>query len=139
MLLSWIPSCDQLQEKEQSIADITYEQCEKHKPDVCFILSPDDENPAHAVVGRQCERVMRGRVPIVIRCQFPWNYTIGRPNLFVSLSQENLTVKRGVINAYQSQKFRYDYETMLMNQCVVDGLSVKVPAAEKFELIRGVI
>ncbi len=128
-----------LQEMGQKIADRMFRYCEDHRPDIVITLSPDDENPAHSVVGREAERVTRGRVPIHIRCQFPWNYSIGRPNLFVRLNSKDLIAKRAVINAYQSQKFRYDYEQMLMAYCYADGLSVKVEAAEKFELIRGVI
>ncbi len=123
----------------QRIAQIAYDHCEEHKPDVVFTLSPEDENPAHAVVGVETERVMRGRVPTVIRCQFPWNYGIGRPNLYVTLGEEELAVKCKVIRAYQSQRFRYRYEDMLLSYARADGLSVKAEYAEKFEVIRSVV
>lgn len=128
-----------LHTRGQEIADDAFQVVKVVQPDLCFILSPDDENPAHAEVGRQCERVMRGRVPFVVRCQFPWNYSIGRANLFVSLSPEDVQCKQDVINCYQSQLFRYRYENMLLAQCRADGLSVKVEYAEKFELLRGVV
>lgn len=128
-----------LHERGQEIANIAYGYVERHKPELCIVLSPDDENPAHAEVGRQCERVMRGRVPYVIRCQFPWNYSVGRANLFVKLDAGDVEVKRAVINCYQSQLWRYRYEEMLIAQCRADGLSVKAEYAEKFELLRGVV
>ena len=137
-LLGYVPSAT-LHERGQEVADEAFGYVEHHKPDLCFILSPEDENPAHAEVGRQCERVMRGRVPHVVRCQFPWNYATGRPNLFVKLEEEDLRVKKAVIDAYQSQKFRYRYSDILMNYAIADGLSLKVEAVEKFELIRAVI
>lgn len=134
----WNPS-SRLAEHGQDIADYAFSFCESQKPDAAFILSPEDENPAHSEVGRQCERVMRGRVPHVVRCQFPWNYGIGRPNLFVSLSQEDVLTKGRVIDAYKSQHFRYGYSDMLLSCARADGLSVKTEWAEKFELIRSVV
>jgi LmbE family N-acetylglucosaminyl deacetylase len=136
--IGMMPSAN-LAESGQQICQFVYDWVERERPDACFVLSPDDENTAHAVVGRECERVMRGRVPHVIRCQYPWNYSIGRANLFVRLDEEDVRVKRQVIDAYRSQHFRYNYDKMLMSAVVMDGLSVKVPAAEKFELIRSVI
>ena len=136
--LKYVPS-SKLPERSQDICQYVYNFCETHRPDLAIILSPHDENTAHAVVGRECERVMRGRVPHVWRCIFPWNYSGERPNLYVTLEAEDMEVKRKVINAYQSQKFRYDYETLLMAQVVADGLSIKVPAAEKFEIVRSVL
>ena len=135
--LKLMPSCD-LQPHRQRICQYIFDYCELYKPDAAFILSPEDENTAHSIVGIEAERVMRGRVPITIRCQYPWNFGAGKPNLFVSLSDEELAVKQGVIDAYQSQKFRYNYSELLLHQVRADGLSVKVAAAEKFELVRGV-
>lgn len=121
------------------IRQIVFDYCEMEKPDAAFTLSPDDENPAHAIVGREAEAVLRGRVAWAVRCPMPWNYETGRPNLFVRLEDQDLLAKRAVIDAYQSQHFRYNYGVMLMNYAVADGMSVKVPAAERFELIRGVV
>ena len=132
------PSAD-LEPHRQSICQYIYDLCEKEKPEVVFSLSPDDENTTHALAGIETERVLRGRVPVAIRCQFPWNYSSGRSNLFIRLARADIDCKREVIRAYKSQAFRYRYEEMLLAQCQVDGLSVKVPHAEKFELIRGVI
>ncbi len=137
-LLACLPS-SQLPSYRQEICQYVYDFCEREHPEVAFLLSPDDENPAHAVVGIEGERVMRGRVPMTIRCQFPWNYSLGRPNLYVRLDEDDLKVKKRVIQAYRSQLFRYRYEEMLLAYCKADGLSVKVEAAEKFELIRSVV
>jgi len=136
--LNYTPSVS-IADRRQDVANYVFDFCERERPDVAFVLSPEDENTAHAVVGVECERVMRGRVPMVVRCNFAWNYSIGRPNLFVALSDKDLDIKRRVINAYQSQKFRYDYGAMLMAYCIGDGKSVKVAAAERFEIIRSVV
>ena len=136
--LNFLPSSE-LHERRQEVCQTVYDWVERHKPDAAFILSPEDENTAHSVVGAECERVMRGRVPLTIRCQFPWNYGIGRPNLYVRLSDEDFACKRLVIQAYASQAFRYDYETMLCNYAIADGLSVKMGPCEKFEVIRAII
>ena len=127
-----------LHTRGQEIADIAFAAVEIIKPDLAIILSPDDENPAHAEVGRQCERVMRGRVPLVVRCQFPWNYSVGRANLYVRLSEEDLDVKRRVIEAYKSQAFRYDY-SMFLDYARGHGKSVKAEACEVFEIVRAVV
>lgn len=134
----YMPSSD-MQKIRQAICQDVYDFCEREKPDLAFILSPNDENTAHSIVGVECERVMRGRVPITLRCHFPWNIDLGRPNLFVKLSEEDMEVKRACINAYQSQKFRYDYESILMGYAIADGLALKCGPVEKFEIIRGVI
>jgi len=134
----WKPSAT-LAKYGDELANYVYDYCEREMPDVMFCLSPEDENPAHAVVGVACERVARGRVPTLVRCQFPWNYHLGRSNLYVALTEPELKVKQAVIDAYKSQHFRYRYGEMLMNYARADGLSVKVEAAEKFELVRGVI
>lgn len=136
--LNFNPSVD-LTPFSQQICQYAFDFCEREKPDAAFILSPEDENTAHAIVGTECERVLRGRVPIAIRCQFPWNFSIGRPNLYVSLSERDMIAKIKVIDAYESQKFRYRYGPMLLNYCHADGLSVKGHAAEKFELLRCVL
>lgn len=136
--LQFIPSSD-FSVYTQKICQEVYDYCEKHKPDATFILSPEDENTAHSVLGTECERVMRGRVPITIRCQFPWNYNVGRGNLFVVLDQEDLQVKKTVIDIYESQKFRYNYAHMFECYALADGYSVKSPPCEKFEIIRCVL
>lgn len=136
--LDYRPSAS-LHTREQEICQYTYNYVELYRPDVCFVLSPEDENTAHKVVGEQCERVMRGRVDTVIRCQFPWNYSIGRNNLYVELDKECLAAKEKVINCYQSQHFRYDYLKMLTSYAIADGLSVKIPAAETFEVVRSIV
>ena len=136
--IGFTPSSD-LQRYKQDICQIAFDTVEELKPDLVITLSPEDENTAHATVGVETERVMRGRVPIVVRCIFPWNYGLGRPNLFIGLENVDLYAKRKVISAYQSQEFRYENGSMLLNQVIADGLSVKVPAAEKFELVRGVL
>ena len=121
------------------IADWMFRYLENRKPDVVFTLSPHDENPAHAVVGQQTERVARGRVPTLLRVHMPWNYNSGHCNLYVELDGSDLECKRAVINCYQSQRFRYNYEELLMAQTLADGLAVKVPAAERFEIVRSVL
>lgn len=134
----YLPSAEMPKFAEEICQDV-YDYCESVKPDLALILSPHDENTAHAVVGVACERVMRGRVAHVWRCLFPWNFSTDKPNLYVKLESEDMEAKRAVINCYQSQKFRYDYESILMHYAVADGLAVKVPAAEKFEVVRSVV
>ena len=136
--LGMTPSAD-FQKFRQEICQTIFDLCEFERPDAVFTLSPDDENVAHAIVGVESERVLRGRVSYAIRCQYPWNFSMGRPNLFVKLDEQDLMCKKKVIAAYASQAFRYRYGEMLVHQCLADGMSVKVEAAEKFELIRAVV
>ena len=140
VLAGIVPSAKLKSEYRQQIAHAVYGVCTAKKPDLALILSPNDSHGEHAAVGTECESVLRGRVPHVWRCQFPWNFGKGdSPNLYVSLSQEDVGAKRSVIQCYSSQTFRYQYEEMLMSYCRADGLSVKVPWAEKFEVVRSVL
>lgn len=134
----YTPSAD-LQRYRQDICQYAYNFCEREKPDLVLTLSPEDENTAHSIVGIETERVLRGRVPVVLRCQFPWNYSMGRSSVYIQLYAEDLEAKRRVIDTYKSQHFRYQYEQILMHQVLSDGPSVKAYAAEKFELVRGVL
>ena len=136
---SWLIPSKSLHTRGQEIADLAFHIVEEIRPDLCLILSPEDENPAHAEVGRQCERVMRGRVPYVARCLYPWNFGSGRPNLYVTLSPEDVAVKSAVCRAYKSQEWRYNYHDLFMAQARADGLSVKAEYAERFELLRAVV
>jgi len=123
----------------QAIADVLFEFVETHQPDVVFTLSPDDENPAHRIVGEESERVLRGRCDTVVRCQFPWNYSTGRKNLFVQLDKTDWGKKLAVCDCYSSQAFRYEYRRMFESYSVGDGLSVKCGPCETFELLRGIV
>ena len=136
--LELTPSAD-FQPFRQRICQTVYDVCEGVRPDAAFTLSPEDENTAHAIVGIETERVTRGRVPTTIRCHFPWNFGLGRPNLYVTLDGSDLSAKEQVIGAYLSQEFRYNYREMLLAYARADGLSVKVTAAERFEVVRAVV
>lgn len=138
LFLGMTPSAD-LHPRRQMICQWIYDYVEKHRPDAVFGLSPEDENTAHAIVGVETERVTRGRVPVTVRCHFPWNFGLGRPNLYVQLEAEDQVAKVMVINAYQSQHFRYNYQEMLVGYARADGLSVKAEAAERFEVVRAVV
>lgn len=132
------PSVD-LSPFRQQICQYIFDLCESVKPDCVISLSPEDENTAHRIVGEECDRVIRGRVPLFIRCQYPWNFSIGKHNLFVELGSHDIESKVRVIECYQSQKFRYNYLGLFMAQATADGLSAKVGTAEKFEIVRAVV
>lgn len=134
----FMPSAD-LHPHRQSICQVIFDFVEAEKPDAVFCLSPEDENPAHRIVAEETERVLRGRVPVAIRCHFPWCYSAARLNLCVSLTPEDLAVKRRVMECYESQMFRYRYADILHHAAVSAGLSVKVEAAETFEILRMVV
>ena len=133
-----VPSSD-FASKRQEIANRVFFYCDTYKPDAAFILSPEDENPAHRVMGEECERVMRGRVPTTIRCLFPWNHGIGRPNLYVRMNDEDLAVKDAVADAYQSQKFRYSYKEIFRESAILDGRTLKCGPVERFEILRHLV
>lgn len=105
------------------------------KPDLAFVLSPEDDHQDHSIVGKSSERVMKNRVPMVIRCHYPWNFiNPGRSNLFVKLTTDELKTKLAVIRAYKSQHFRYDYENLFTALTRVSGLATKNELAEAFEI-----
>jgi len=120
---------------EDEIRQILYDYTVQEKPDIAFILSPEDDHQSHAVVGKSAERVMKNRVPFVVRCHCPWNFiNPGRRNFFVKLTQDEFETKLAVIRAYKSQAFRYDYENLFMALTRADGLATKNELAEAFEI-----
>jgi len=130
-----------LPQQREIIRQSVYDFVEKNHPDIAFVLSPNDDHQDHQVVGEESERVMKGRVGSVIRCQYPWNYKMFHPNLYVLLSEEEIQAKLKLIGAYQSQMFRYDYVDLFRSFARADALSIKENAAgaEKFEILRSVI
>lgn len=105
------------------------------KPDLAFVLSPEDDHQDHSIIGKSAERVMKNRVPMVIRCHYPWNFiNPGRSNLFVKLTPDEFEAKLAVIRAYRSQHFRYAYENLFTSLTRVNGLATKNELAEAFEI-----
>lgn len=105
------------------------------KPDLAFILSSEDDHQDHAILGKEAERVMKNRVPMVVRCHYPWNFiNPGRSNLFVKLTPDEFQTKLAVIKAYRSQHFRYDYENLFTALTRASGLATKNELAEAFEI-----
>ena len=120
---------------EDEIRQFLYDYTLQEKPDLAFVLSPEDEHQEHAMVGKSTERVMKNRVPLVIRCHYPWNFiNPGRCNFFVKLAPDEFEVKLSVIRAYKSQNFRYDYENLFTALARVSGLATKNEIAEAFEI-----
>jgi LmbE family N-acetylglucosaminyl deacetylase len=122
---------------ENDIRQAIYEFTLTEKPDIAFILSPTDDHQDHAIVGRLSERVMKNRVPIIIRCHYPWNIiNPGRNNLFVKLTPDEFKTKLAVIKIYKSQHFRYNYEKIYTALVQLNGLVIKNELAEAFEIVH---
>lgn len=120
---------------EDEIRQILFDFTVNEKPDIAFIMSSDDDHQDHAVVGKSAERVMKNRVPMVVRCHYPWNFiNPGRSNFFVKLTPDEFETKLAVIRAYQSQHFRYDYENLFTSLTRVNGLATRNELAEAFEI-----
>lgn len=118
-------------EIRQFLFDFTVDE----KPDLAFILSSEDDHQDHAILGKSAERVMKNRVPMVVRCHYPWNFVNpGRSNLFVKLTPDEFETKLAVIRAYKSQHFRYDYENLFTALTRASGLATKNELAEAFEI-----
>lgn len=124
-----------LPNQEDEIRQFIYDYTVKEKPDIAFVLSSEDDHQSHAMVGKSAERVMKNRVPFVLRCHYPWNFiNPGRRNFFVKLTLDEFEAKLSVIRAYKSQHFRYDYENLYTALARVDGLVTKNKLAEAFEI-----
>lgn len=127
---------DSLPDKRNAVRQYVFDYVERIRPNLAFVLSPYDDHQAHQVVGEESERVMKGRVNTILRCQYPWNYRSYNPNFFVGLDEEQFYTKLRVMQAYKSQAFRYNYVELFEAYTRGDGLSVKREFAEKFELVR---
>lgn len=136
-LFNW--GTDTLPNKRDAIRQTVFDFVNRRHVDMAFILSPHDDHQAHQVVGEESERVMKGRVATILRCQYPWNYRAFNPNVFVTLSDDEFQNKLAVIQCYKSQMFRYQYADMLGSYTRGDGLSIKHALSEKFELVRCVL
>lgn len=130
---------DRLPDRRNAVRQYVFDCVERIKPKMAFILSPHDDHQAHQVVGEESERVMKGRVNIILRCQYPWNYRSYNPNVFVGLDEDQFYTKLRVMQMYKSQAFRYKYVELFEAYTRGDGLSVKREFAEKFELVRWVL
>ena len=120
---------------EDKIRQFLYDFTVNEKPDLAFVLSPEDDHQDHSIVGKSAERVMKNRVPMVVRCHYPWNFiNPGRSNLFVKLTTDEFETKLAVIRAYRSQHFRYDYENLFTSLTRANGLATKNELAEAFEI-----
>ena len=120
---------------EDEIRQLLYDFSLTEKPDLALVLSPGDDHQDHALVGKSAERVMKNRVPFIIRCHYPWNFiNPGSCNLFVNLTSDEYEAKLNVIRAYKSQHFRYDYENLFSALALVNGLATKGQLAEAFEI-----
>ena len=129
-----------LSNREDEIRQFLYDYTIRGKPDLAFILSSQDDHQVHAVVGKSAERVMKNRVPNVIRCHYPWNFiNAGSHNLFVKLTSDEFEAKLSVIRAYKSQHFRYDYENLFTALSKLHGLTTKNELVEAFEILYCVI
>jgi len=117
------------------IRQFLYDFTLAEKPDLALIPSSEDDHQDHSILGKSAERVMKNRVPVVIRCHYPWNFiNPGRSNLFVKLTDDEFKAKLAVIRAYQSQHFRYNYEDLFTSLTRVNGLTTKNELAEAFEI-----
>ncbi|MDO8574890.1 MAG: PIG-L family deacetylase [bacterium] len=124
-----------LSNHHDKIRQLLYNYTVNEKPDLALILSSEDDHQDHAIVGKSAERVMKNRVPMVIRCHYPWNFiNPGRSNLFVKLTPDEFEAKLNVIRAYKSQHFRYDYENLFTALTRANGLATKNELAEAFEI-----
>ncbi|MDP3947246.1 MAG: PIG-L family deacetylase [bacterium] len=134
----WLPDFEtrELPENRSAVRQYVYDFVTRVRPDAAFLLSPYDEHQDHQTVGEECERAAKGRVPLIVRCQYPWNYRSFNPNLYISLTDKEFQVKLAHIKAYRSQAFRYDYEKLFGSYAVGDGVSVRRQIAEKFEIVR---
>jgi LmbE family N-acetylglucosaminyl deacetylase len=129
-----------LPNQEDEIRQFLYDYTVKEKPDIAFILSSQDDHQSHAMVGKSAERVMKNRVPLVLRCHYPWNFiNPGRRNFFVKLTQDEFEAKLAVIRAYRSQHFRYDYEELYTALTRADGLATKNELVEAFEILYCIV
>ena len=121
---------------QDEIRQFLYDFTVNEKPDLALILSSEDDHQDHAILGKSAERVMKNRVPFVIRCHYPWNFiNPGRCNFFVKLTSDEFETKLDVIRAYQSQHFRYDYENLFTALTRANGLATKNELAEAFEIV----
>lgn len=76
------------------------------QPDIVFAPRPDDAHQDHALLGGLVRTVWRG--PVILHYEIPkWDGDLGRPNVYVPLSDETAHRKVALLNdCYPSQHGR---------------------------------
>lgn len=107
-------------------------------PDVVLLPSAHDTHQDHQVVAQEGFRAFKRSTILGYEC--PWNNLTFTTNLFVYLSEEQLTRKVSALKCYESQAHRpYANEEFIRGWARTRGVQIGHTYAEAFEVVRWVL
>lgn len=105
------------------------------KPDLVLCPATTDIHQDHQAITQESIRAFKNIS--IIGYEFIWNSFVQKTNLFISLSQENISAKINSLKEYNSQGFRvYTSQESIITMAKYKGLQVKKEFVEAFEVIR---
>ena len=127
-----------LSEKRQEVLERLIEIRKQFKPDLVIGPSLNDFHQDHSVVANEMIRAFKTSCSIICY-ELPWNHIQFQTQMFVKLSEEDLTSKIEMMGMYKSQfyvKRQYFSESFLRSLAKVRGAQIDTDYAEAFEVIR---
>ncbi len=105
------------------------------KPDLVFLPSSTDVHQDHQTIHNEGKRAFKFNM--LLGYEMPWNNFNFHADLFVRLSETEVTEKIKLINMYKSQKHRtYSSDDFLRSILKIRGTQIKTDYAEAFEVLR---
>jgi len=107
-------------------------------PDLVFLPSSNDLHQDHSTIFIEGIRAFKNTT--ILGYEIPWNNIDFQTEAFIILSEENISQKIHVLDAYNSQKGRsYANEEFIRSLARMRGVQIGSRYAEAFEVIRLVV
>ena len=125
-----------LEQNSQQIRNILYDLKGKFDPDVVFCPSLNDLHQDHRAIANCCHTIFRDSATLlayeVVRSTVDFS-----PNLYISLSDENMKKKLRALRCYKTQYRRSYFKPSIFEALArLRGSQVNVNFAEAFEIVR---
>ncbi|NNM45783.1 PIG-L deacetylase family protein [Knoellia koreensis] len=105
-------------------------------PDLILTMNSKDTHQDHEVVHNESVRAFRGKT--LLGYEIPWNQQQNIINLFVEVSEEDISTKIAMLQEYKSQvalNRPYVNQDFVRSAAVFRGFQARKPLSEAFEVI----
>jgi LmbE family N-acetylglucosaminyl deacetylase len=122
-------------EKRQEILQYLIDNSKIFSPDIVFIPSMNDLHQDHEVIAKEAARAFK-RTNIFCY-ELPWNNLNFTNDLFIRLSEKEISSKVEALSKYKTQEFRpYFHSDYIRAHARMRGVQISAPYAEVFEVVR---
>ena len=122
-------------ERRQEILDLLIYYSKQIKPDIVFVPSGRDIHQDHATISQEAIRAFKTKT--ILGYELVWNNLSFDLDVFIEISEQDITKKINACAAYNSQAYRNPYrDDFIRALAVARGVQVKKQYAEVFEAIR---